>query len=103
MGKKEDHMSKKRYATEFKIQALELAKQLGSYRKAAEQLGIKDSILHAWKKKFNISIDDKAKSVATTVAETEEVRNLKKKIQELEKTNYILKRAAAFFSQDHLK
>jgi transposase len=96
-------MTKKRYATEFKIQALELAKQLGSYRKAAEQLGIKDSVLHSWKKKFNISIDDKTKAVASSVAETEEVRSLKKKIQELEKTNYILKRAAAFFSQDHLK
>jgi transposase-like protein len=76
---------------------------LGSYKHAADQLGIKDSVLHTWKRKFNISIDDKSRSVANAVAETEEVRNLKKKIQDLEKTNYILKRAAAFFSQDHLK
>lgn len=95
--------TRKTYTTEFKIQALELAKQLRSYRRAAEQLGLKDSVLHAWKKKFNISISDKTKSVASAVAETEEVRQLKKKLQELEKTNYILKRAAAFFSQDHLK
>lgn len=96
-------MKKNRYTTEFKVQALELAKQLGSYRQAAEQLGVKDSVLHAWKTKFNIKIQSKDKSVASAVAETEEVRNLKKKIQDLEKTNYILKRAAAFFSQDHLK
>ncbi len=96
-------MTKKKYTTEFKIQALELAKQLGSYKQASDQLGIKDSVMHVWKKKFNITIDDKRRSVASAVAETEEVRNLKKKIQDLEKTNYILKRAAAFFSQDHLK
>jgi transposase len=96
-------MTKRRYTTEFKIQALELAKQLGSYRQAADQLGVKDSVLHTWKKKFNITIQSRDKSVSSSVAETEEVRNLKKKIQDLEKTNYILKRAAAFFSQDHLK
>jgi transposase len=95
-------MTKKRYTTEFKIQALELAKQLGSYKQAADQLGLKDSVLHAWKKKFNITISSN-KSVSASVIETEEVQNLKKKILELEKTNYILKRAAAFFSQDHLK
>jgi transposase len=102
LGAKENHMKHHRHTTEFKVQALELAKQLGSYKKAADQLGIKDSTIHVWKKKFNITIDDK-KPVVSAVAETEEVRNLKKKIQDLEKTNYILKRAAAFFSQDHLK
>lgn len=96
-------MKKKRYTTEFKIQALELVKQTGSYSEAARQLGINDNLLHAWKKRFNFSIENKGKSAAQAVSETEEVRELKKKIQELEKTNYILKRAAAFFSQDHLK
>ena len=95
-------MAKRRYTNEFKIQALELSKQLGSYKQAADQLGIKDNVLHVWKKKFNITIGS-SKSVASSVAETEEVRDLKKKIQDLEKTNYILKKAAAFLSQDHLK
>lgn len=96
-------MTKKKYTTEFKIQALELVKQTGSYSEAARQLGINDNLLHAWKKRFNFSLELKDKTVAQSVAETEEVRELKRKIQELEKTNYILKKAAAFFSQDHLK
>lgn len=96
-------MAKKKYTTEFKIQALELVKQMGSYSEAARQLGIGDNLLHAWKRRFNVSIDAKGKSAAQSVAETEEIRELKKKILELEKTNYILKKAAAFFSQDHLK
>jgi len=101
-------MLKRKYTKEFKIEALNLAKELGSYseaaRQAARQLGIRDSILHGWKDKYGISISDKSgKTVAQSVKESDEVRELKKKIQELEKTNYILKRAAAFFSQDHLK
>ncbi len=91
-------MLRRKYTKEFKIDALNLAKELGSYSAAAKQLGINDAIMHTWKDKYGISISDKSKSVAESVKESEEVRELKKKIQELEKTNYILKRAAAFFS-----
>ena len=97
-------MGKRKYTKEFKIEALNLSKELGSYSEAARQLGLRDSILHAWKAKYGISISDKSgKPVAQAAKDSDEVRELKKKIQDLEKTNYILKRAAAFFSQDHLK
>ena len=95
---------KRTYTKEFQIEALNLAKELGSYSAAARQLGIRDSILHSWKTKYGITIAATSKkTIAESVKESEEVRELKKKIQELEKTNYILKKAAAFFSQDHLK
>lgn len=45
-------MMKKKYTNEFKLQALELVNQLGSYAAAARQLGIKDTQLHNWKAKF---------------------------------------------------
>jgi transposase-like protein len=35
--------------------------------------------------------------------ESEEILRLKKENEELKKVNYILKRASAFFAQDHLK
>jgi transposase len=91
-----------RYTEEFKIDALKLAKTLGNYTEAAKKLGVSDSILHSWKKTYNISIDSN-KSVEIAFAETEELKRLKKENEELKKINYILKRAAAFFSQDHLK
>ena len=97
-------MGNRKYTKEFKIEALNLAKQLGSYSAAAKQLGLRDSIFHTWKAKYGISLEDKSGKTATqSVKESDEVRELKKKIQDLEKTNYILKRAAAFFLQDHLK
>jgi len=100
---KEDHMTRRRYTKEFKIQALELAQQLGSYAAAAKQLGIRDSAIHTWKQKFKVSLDSKFKPAADAVADAEEIKRLKRENEDLKKTNYILKRAAAFFSQDHLK
>jgi len=96
-------MTKRRYTLEFKQQALELAQQVGSVAEAARRLGIADSLLYNWKSQFKISLDPKTKSVKTSMDETEELRRLRKENEELKKTNYILKKAAAFFSQDHLK
>lgn len=91
------------YTKEFQIEALNLAKELGSYSAAARQLGITDSLLHSWKAKYKFSTNIKSKSAAVAVDEAEELKRLKKENEELKKINYILKRAAAFFSQDHLK
>ncbi len=94
---------RKKYTKEFQVQALELAKELGSYAEAARQLGVRDSLLHMWKKKLKFSIAPESKSAAELVVDAEEGRRLRREIEELKKINYILKRAAAFFSQDHLK
>lgn len=94
----------RKYTKEFQIEALNLVKELGSYSEAARQLGIGDAILHTWKKKYNFTFDSKSsKNAAVAVAESEEMKRLRKENEELKKINYILKRAAAFFSQDHLK
>ncbi len=95
----------RKYTKEFKIEALNLVKQLGSYSAAARQLGISDGTLHAWKDKYNFPNQAvKAKNTAEqAIADAEELKRLRKENEDLKKTNYILKRAAAFFSQDHLK
>lgn len=94
---------KQKYTKEFKMQALELVNQLGSFSEAARQLGISDGILHNWKKKFNFVMKKETTIAANSDPESEEIKRLKKEVEELKKVNYILKRAAAFFSQDHLK
>ncbi len=91
-------MSKyKGYTEEFKKQAVELSLELENVAEAARQLGIRDGLLHKWRIKYK----PEKKSVAAT--ESEEIKRLKRENEELKKVNYILKRAAAFFSQDHLK
>lgn len=102
-GQKEVPMTRRKYTPEFKQEALELAQQLGSVAEAARRLGIKDTVLYNWKNTFKISMDPKVKSVQSSIADAEELKRLRKENEDLKKTNYILKKAAAFFSQDHLK
>lgn len=91
---------KRRYAIEFKQQAVELAESLGSATAAARQLGISDASIYAWKQKFG---KVKTSFLDVNLPEAEELKRLRKENIELKKVNHILKGAAAFFSQDHLK
>jgi transposase len=93
----------RKYTTEFQIEALNLAKELGSFSAASKQLGISDGVIHSWKDKYQFTLNTKSKTAADAVNETEELKRLRKENEELKKVNYILKKAAAFFSQDHLK
>ena len=94
---------KQKYTKEYKLQALELGNQLGSYAEAARQLGIKDTILHTWKNKLNFVMKKDSDKIANQNQESAEIKRLKKEVEDLKSVNYILKRAAAFFTQDHLK
>lgn len=90
---------KHRYTSEFKQQAAELASRIGG-NKAAQQLGVAVSTVHSWKK----NIDNKEpQPKKDKINLEEENRRLQKEVEELKKVNQILKKAAAFFSQDHLK
>jgi len=90
---------KQKYTKEYKLQALELVNQLGSYAEASRQLGIKDSLLHTWKNKLNFVVKKDSDKIANQNPESAEIKQLKKEIEDLKSVNYILKRAAAFFSR----
>lgn len=94
---------KKKYSREFKKQALELAESLGNYSEAARQLGIGDALIHTWRSKLGNEFGICSSKSSLQNAETEEMKRLRKENAELKKVNYILKAAAAFFSQDQLK
>ena len=91
--------TKRQYTLEFKQQAVELANRIGVGR-AAKQLGVCVSNIHGWKAKEK---NQEPQSAKVKVNLEEENRRLQKEVDELKKVNQILKRAAAFFSQDHLK
>lgn len=91
--------SQRKYSDEFKRQAVELGKELGATA-ATRKLGIAEGNIGNWTKKFGSG--PRSKSVIGESPD-EEIKRLRKKVVELEKVNTILKAAAAFFSQDHLK
>lgn len=92
---------KRFYDTSFKDQAVALAEEIG-VKKAKEKLGIKsEQVLGNWVKKKNLK--NSTDSGAEAVALREEVKKLKKELDKEKKITAILKDAAAFFCQDHLK
>lgn len=99
--KEEIKVKSRTYTTEFKQQAVDLAKSLGSTKKAANQLGIPDVNIHLWRKKLS----GRYSSIGSLQTEsiTEELKRLRRENAEQKKVIHILKSAAAFFSLDHLK
>jgi len=96
--------ARRKFTNEFKVQAVELAEQIGSNIEASNRLGVRADIIRTWRRQLNQGSKNKdIRTPAQVMADLEEIKRLKKQISDLEKTNYILKKAAAFFSQDHLK
>ncbi len=94
-------MKNRKYAVSFKQQAVELAKSLGSTSKAAEQLGIPDVNIYAWKKQLMESNSSERSPQQESPAE--ELKRLRRENAEQKKVIHILKSAAAFFCQDQQK
>jgi transposase-like protein len=95
-------MNRKRrvFTQEFKLQAINLANELGSGTKAANELGINESLIRYWSKKSQLESEFKLKDSTFSI---EEFKRLQKENEKQKKIIQILKGAAAFFSQDHLK
>jgi len=92
----------RKHTAEFKQGAVELSRQLGSVVQAAHQLGISENLVYAWRARPEFGAGPGQPPV-TKSAEQLEIERLRKENGELKKVNQILKHAAAFFSQDHLK
>ena len=91
---------KKQYSKQFKEEALELAESMGNVSAAARQLGISNGAIHAWKRQLQRRSGNPEKQLSEAELENQRLR---KENAELKKVNHVLKAAAAFFSQDHLK
>lgn len=99
--RKKETKNRKSYSPEFKQQAIELAKEMGS-KKAAEKLGISNfQTLGAWVRYHKRMTKD---AEFRTMEELKaEVKKLKKELESEKKVVAILKDAAAFFCQETLK
>ena len=102
-------MSKKReYEEEYKVQAVKLAKNIGSAKAAAEELQIPVNTLYGWMQKvktaeLDIGCGERSPEEALSMAK--ENQQLRKRIKALEKENRrlsemneFLEDAAAFFA-----
>jgi transposase len=97
----------KKYDKQFKEEAVKLSNDLGSVKKAAEQLGISYHTLSDWRGVARVHGADgfvgSGKRYAADDGKTARERELEKKNAELERANEILKDALAFFAEDRKK
>ena len=105
--------STKKYDKEYKEQAVKLAHDLGSAKKAAEELGIPSDTLYGWIKKWRdgyLDIGPEARSLENIQHLNDEVQRLRKQLDDAIKENKRLKEereiladATAFFASSRRK
>ena len=94
---------RKRYDRQFKVSAAKvvLSGEM-TVKDLSEELGIKDSTLRRWAREYEEMGDDAFPGNGSPkVNKDYESVKLKKKVEELERENEILKNFRAFLSQDH--
>ena len=102
----------RQYDEKFKLEAIKLAKEIGT-KKAAEELGIPKNTLGGWISKARKGEIDTGKGnrnpeEALNLAqqlqeERKKVKALEKRIKELEELNEFLEEASAFFAASRQK
>ena len=92
---------RKRYDKQFKIAAAKTVLS-GEIRVVdlAKELGIKDSTLRRWAQEYE-EMGEAAFHGSPRVNKDYEIVKLRKKVEELERENEMLKKFRAFLSQDH--
>ena len=94
---------RKRYDKQFKVSAAKvvLSREMTD-KDLSEELGIKDSTLRRWACEYEEMGDDAFPGNGSPkINKDYEIVKLKKKVEELERENEILKNFRAFLSQDH--
>ena len=98
------HMGKRkgnRFSPEFKAEAVELVEASGkSVAELARDLGLSEQSLHRWIKQAKVDRGDGPKGALTT-AEHRELRELRRKVKQLEMEREILKKATVFFAKEN--
>jgi transposase len=91
---------RKQYADEFKRDAVRMMRNRGTRTVAevADDLGVAGNLLHRWAQKFDTDAVAKRNAEGETL--DQEVRRLRKEVEQLRMEKAILKKAAAFFAKD---
>ncbi len=88
----------RRYDAQTKIEAVTLAKEVGVY-KACRELGIPEGTLNTWVAKERAGeLPGSPGGGKGALTLSEENKQLKQRVKELERTNRILRDASAFFA-----
>lgn len=88
-----------KYSKEFKIEAVKNAVE--NHKSAAEvarELGVNANTMRLWIKQYKEDKNEPFVGSGNLRAEAQHIRNLERKVKDLEEENAILKKAAAIFA-----
>ena len=87
------------FTPEQKADAVRVAREIGSVRKAARDLDLTETCLRAWVRQAEVDEGGGSEGALTT-EEREELRRLRRENRTLEMERDFLKKAAAFFAKE---
>ena len=92
----------RKYTLEFKREAVRMMLSRGerTVEDVAKSLGIATSLLDKWRAKYGATVKV-APRIGKETAEQLEIRELRKRVRELEMERDILKKATAFFAKQN--
>jgi transposase len=93
--KQAEKQARRRYALEYKQEALALAARIG-VAKAAEQLGLAQTQLYSWRAKGR----EQLTQTGQEQQQAAEILRLKRELAEAKEEAAILKKAAVYFARD---
>lgn len=94
---------RRQFTREFKIEALRRVEESGKpLTQVARELGIRPDLLYGWKRRLGKG--DNASEVfpgnGVMTPEAEEIRRLRRRLEQVEQERDFLKKAAAYFAQE---
>ena len=90
--------AKRTFTTEFKAEAVRIAKERGSIGRAAKELSLTVSSLREWVRRAEEGT--LAKGGSLELSEQEELKRLRREVKTLRMEREFLKKAAAFFAKE---
>ncbi|MDD4693037.1 MAG: transposase [Firmicutes bacterium] len=91
----------KRFDDDYKREIVRLVDELGeSPKQVAEDIGVTPQTVRAWVRKFGKASSDVFPGKGKLHPADDELRQMKKRIKDLEEENLILKKAMTIFTKD---
>ncbi len=93
---------RRNFTAEFKIEAVRLAESGRPASAVARELQISDNLLRRWRREFAAaaSVRDAFPGNGKLTSQDEEIRQLRRRVAQLEEEREILKKATAFFARE---
>ena len=92
---------RRRYTREFKLQALDMAETSGkSVAQIEDELGLAPGTMYRWKRQFQQVGKEAYQGKGKLADSDQEVRRLRREVEQLREERDILKKAVGIFSQE---